>query len=48
MNHEELTNSWTGIVDVGSKEAVFREAVATGTLHLSNEGIVAVGGKSPK
>ena len=48
MSHEELTNSWTGIVDVGSKEAVFREAVATGTLQLSNEGIVAVSGKSPK
>ena len=48
MSHEELINSWTGIVDVGSKEAVFREAVATGTLQLSNEGIVAVSGKSPK
>ena len=39
MTKEELSNSWTGIVDIGSKNAVFREAIATGTLQLSNDGI---------
>ena len=33
MTKEELSNSWTGIVDIGSKNAVFREAIATGTLQ---------------
>ena len=42
MSNEELSNSWTGIVDIGSKDAVFREAIATGTLQLSDEGIIAV------
>jgi cyclic pyranopterin phosphate synthase len=48
MGREELRNSWTGIADVGSKEVIFREAIATGTLQLSNEGINAVQGLSPK
>ena len=48
MGHEELSNSWTGIVDVGSKDPVFREAIATGTLELSNDGINAVKGISSK
>ena len=48
MGHEELSNSWTGIVDVGSKDSVFREASATGTLELSNDGINAVKGISSK
>jgi len=48
MGREELSNSWPGIVDVGSKKVVFREAIATGTLQLSNAGITAVQGSSPK
>ena len=48
MGKEELSNSWTGIVDVGTKDAVFREAIATGTLQLSEDGISAVLNVSPK
>ena len=41
--------SWTGIVDVGSKPVVAREAVATGVLALSSEGLdVVANGRSPK
>ena len=41
--------SWTGIVDVGSKPVVSREAIATGLLILSEEGIdVVATGRSPK
>ena len=44
-----MEESWTGIVDVGSKPVVAREAVATGLLLLSDEGIdVAANGRSPK
>ncbi len=44
-----MEESWTGIVDVGSKPVVAREAVATGLLVLSNEGIdVVANGRSPK
>ena len=43
-----MEESWTGIVDVGSKPVVAREAVATGLLLLSDEGIdVAANGRSP-
>ena len=39
----------TGIVDVGSKEVVFREATATGILRLSQESLEIVSkGKSIK
>lgn len=48
MDREELSNSWTGIVDIGGKDTVFREAIATGTLKLSADGISAVRGSSPK
>ena len=41
--------SWTGIIDIGSKQIVSREAVATGILILSDEGIdVVANGRSPK
>ena len=41
--------SWTGIIDVGSKPVVAREAVATGLLVLSEGGIdVVANGRSPK
>tara|TARA_Y100001970_G_scaffold30856_2_gene38337 strand:+ start:20122 stop:20577 length:456 start_codon:yes stop_codon:yes gene_type:complete len=41
--------SWTGIIDIGSKQIVPREAVATGLLILSAEGIdVVANGRSPK
>lgn len=44
-----MEESWTGIVDVGSKPIVAREAVATGLLMLSDESIdVAVNGRSLK
>ena len=44
-----MEESWTGIVDVGSKPVVAREAVATGLLLLSDEGIdVAANGRSLK
>ncbi len=40
---------WTGIVDVGSKPVVAREAVATGILSLSPEALdVVTNGRSPK
>lgn len=39
----------TGIIDVGSKPIVSREAVATGLLHLSKASLdIVVNGKSPK
>ena len=41
--------SWRGVGDVGSKPVVSREAVATGLLILSEEGIdVVANGHSPK
>ncbi len=44
-----MEGSWTGIVDVGSKPVVAREAVATGILTLSPEGLdVVANGRSPK
>jgi len=44
-----MGGSWTGIVDVGSKPVVAREAVATGILSLSPEGLdVVANGRSPK
>jgi cyclic pyranopterin phosphate synthase len=44
-----MDGSWTGIVDVGSKLVVAREAVATGVLTLSPEGLdVVANGRSPK
>jgi molybdenum cofactor biosynthesis enzyme len=36
MGIDELENSWYAIVDVGSKDIVFREAIATGVLTLSS------------
>ena len=39
----------TGIIDVGSKPIVSREAVATGLLHLSSTSLdVVANGRSPK
>ena len=39
----------TGIIDVGSKPIVSREAVATGLLHLSSASLdVVTNGRSPK
>ncbi len=48
MGIDELENSWSAIVDVGSKNIVFREAIATGVLTLSSSGIKAVKGRSKK
>ncbi len=40
---------WTGMVDIGSKPVVAREAVATGLLKLSDAAIdVVANGRSPK
>ena len=40
---------WTGMVDIGSKPVVAREAVATGLLKLSDTAIdVVANGRSPK
>ena len=44
-----VTDSWTGIVDIGSKPLVEREAIATGKIVLSSDSIDAVlNGRSPK
>lgn len=44
-----VTDSWTGIVDIGSKPLVEREAIATGMITLSSNSIEAVSsGRSPK
>tara|TARA_B100000085_G_scaffold198102_1_gene181731 strand:+ start:228 stop:686 length:459 start_codon:yes stop_codon:yes gene_type:complete len=44
-----MKDSITGIIDVGSKPIIAREAVATGLLHLSPESLdVVVNGRSPK
>ena len=44
-----MKDSITGIIDVGSKPIIAREAVATGLLHLSTESLdVVVNGRSPK
>lgn len=44
-----MVDSWTGIVDIGSKPVVAREAVATGLLVLSASGIeVVANGRSVK
>ncbi len=48
MGIDELENSWSAIVDVGRKDIVFREAIATGVLELSSSGINAVKGRSKK
>ena len=48
MSIDKLENSWSAIVDVGSKDIVFREAIATGVLELSSSGINAVKGRSKK
>ena len=40
---------WTGMVDIGSKPIVAREAVATGLLVISDAAIdVVANGRSPK
>ena len=44
-----MGESWSGIVDVGSKPIVEREAIATGMILLKPESIDAVAnGPSPK
>jgi cyclic pyranopterin phosphate synthase len=44
-----MEGSWTGIVDIGSKPVVAREAIATGILTLSSEGLdLATNGRSAK
>lgn len=44
-----MTESWNGIVDVGSKPILAREAVATGILVLSPDSLdVVANGRSPK
>ena len=44
-----MGDSWSGIVDVGSKPVVRREAIATGMILLKSESIDAVAnGSSPK
>ena len=44
-----MTDSWTGIVDIGDKPVVAREAVATGILILSSQSMDLVeNGRSPK
>ena len=46
---EVMGDSWSGIVDVGSKPIVRREAIATGMIRLKAESIDAVAtGSSPK
>ena len=48
MSVEELENSWSAIVDIGGKDLVFREAIATGVLELTPSGINEVKGRSKK
>ena len=44
-----MGDSWSGIVDVGSKPILQREAIATGMILLKSESIEAVAnGSSPK
>ncbi len=44
-----MDEAWSGIVDVGSKPIVEREATATGLIHLSTESVDSViNGNSPK
>lgn len=44
-----MKDSITGIIDVGSKPIIAREAVATGLLHLSTESLdIVANGRSPK
>ena len=44
-----MEDSFTGIIDIGSKPIVAREAVATGLLHLSLESLdIVANGRSPK
>jgi len=44
-----MGDSWPGIVDIGSKPIVEREAIATGFIRLSPESIdLVINGKSPK
>ena len=44
-----MTDSWTGIVDIGDKPVVAREAIATGILILSDQSMDLVeNGRSPK
>ena len=49
MVGDRVEKSWTGIIDVGAKPVVAREAIATGLLILSEAGIdVVENGRSPK
>ncbi len=44
-----MKDSITGIIDVGSKPIIAREAVATGLLHLSPSSLdIVANGRSPK
>ena len=44
-----MEETWTGIIDVGSKPVVAREAVASGVLRLSAASLdVVANGRSPK
>ena len=44
-----MKDSITGIIDVGSKPIIAREAVATGLLHLSPASLdIVTNGRSPK
>ena len=44
-----MKDSWTGIVDIGSKPVVEREAIATGFIAISADSIDAVAnGRCPK
>jgi cyclic pyranopterin phosphate synthase len=44
-----LEETWTGIIDIGSKPVVAREAVASGVLRLSAASLdVVANGRSPK
>ena len=46
---EDVTESWPGIVDIGGKPVVAREAIATGLLVLTPQSIDLVeNGRSPK
>ena len=44
-----MDETWSGIVDVGSKPIVEREATATGLIRLSTESVdLVINGNSPK
>ncbi len=42
----DVRDSWTGIVDIGSKPLVEREAIATGMIDLSSNSIEAISNRS--